>query len=159
MDEKYYLNVLTQDDAIGLLKIPRGTGKDLLTFLKDYSTSKKRDPVGVSSGLWINISREGKGRFSTSYKVSPQMIQKEVDGDIIDIPQISVLSEEILVRLEEECFDLHNLFTVLTCAQVNKMVESDYDPKVVDEVFEAVAASKKAAEEVATDAEEDPFSA
>lgn len=155
MDEKFYLNVLTQDDQIGLLKVPRGTGKDINTFCKEYSEKRKRDPMGVATGVWINISRAGKGRFSTTYKVEAHTIQKEMDGDIVDVPFTSVIPEETLARLTDECFDLHTLFNRVTCDEVTKMVNSGYDPTVIDGIFESYNKKPTSSE---SSVEDDPFS-
>lgn len=155
MAEKVFVNGLTQDGQIGLLGIPRGVGKEAIELIKAYFAKKQRDPLETSGGFWLNFSKNGQGQFNTEYKVAIHKQEKIVDGETVEVEVKAPLSEEILSRMESECFDLSDLYPRITVEQVKRMVDSHYDPTVVSEVYEDVRAAKDAVKE--EDGTHDPF--
>ena len=138
IESKYYVNVVNLQGEIGLLKI----GKNALDLLKTEIENAKKDnagqhPVGsLERGLFFNIRRTNStGNFQdTKYQVT--VYQENVDlgnGRIVKENKTHTMDAAFIARLEDEAFDLSDLYPRPTAAQVERMVKEG--PTAVDEIL------------------------
>jgi len=132
LDSKHYMNVVNENGEIGLLKIPNSAKKALQPIL-DKLKDEGVDPMSVENGRLFNFHRTGKS-LDTVYTVS-------VVTDTIDHPElgkvkkekVSVLSDALLDRLNDEAFKLDQLFPTPSAEEVDRIVNEG--PSAVDEIL------------------------
>ncbi len=92
-----------------------------IRFLIDDLLKNEVDPLGVSGGVWFNITRSGTTFMNTTYSVTP--LQSK--GTIIPAP----LTEDDIQQLKK--FDPLNKQKVeLMVHQLQQLVDTDMDPNV-----------------------------
>lgn len=124
VESKYYVNAISLQGEIGLLKI----GYKAFISLKeeiDRMRSRGVDPLSVDNGRFFNFRRSGKGR-DTIYQITEYLENGEavVNGKnkIIQMEKVHVLDDSILSRLDAEAFHLDKLYPMLTAEQVEEIV-------------------------------------
>ena len=132
LDSKHYMNVVDENGVIGLLKIPN-RAKQALQPVLDKLKSEGVDPMSVDNGRFFNFHRSGKS-LDTVYTVS-------VVKNVIDHPElgkvekdkVSILSDAVLDRLNDEAFKLDQLFPTPSAEEVGRIVTEG--PSAVDEIL------------------------
>lgn len=135
LDRKYHLNVKAADGSIGCLKIPYAAYKDLEDTIKTVRAKYKIDPIAPNEGVWFNFKRRGEVFYEIEYKVEVQMEMVDTPVGKAEVLKNAKLTDEDLSRMETEAFDLGEMYTKVTSEQVQRLVDSDGDPEVVDAVF------------------------
>ncbi len=95
--------------------------------------SRDLNPIASEGGVWFNLEVVKQPQVMHTAHVVNESIP--VNGEQYERVKPAPLSQEVLDRMPTESFDLGNLFTVLTVEQVKLIVDSNYDPEVVDRVF------------------------
>jgi len=126
LDCKHYLNVITLDGEIGLLKIGHRAKLSLDAAINSLR-SKGVEPIGLT-GVYFNINRVvpmGKP-LDTTYTITPYMenIQANVNGQIQIIQQRKSyeLNDVIISRIANEAFELSGMYPTPTAEQVYEIV-------------------------------------
>jgi hypothetical protein len=148
---KGFCNALSNDDKIGQLGIPKGTAKELRAAFAKHMADTQESAVAPSTGVWVKFEKSGKG-FKTEYKQSFETVVQVVGKQKVAVPVQHVLSEEQIERLDAEGFDLKDLFLKPTCEQVARIVDSDYDPVIIDEINKTLWDAKIERERAAAEA-------
>lgn len=142
---KYHLNAMDQEGKIGLLRLPsscitgaQGKGPGGLRDAIEKLVSKygpSCDPVG-QKGAWFNFKKTGSGRYGTNYNTEVVMELKDLPPHgQIEVLKSAPLTDEIKARMANECHDLGKLYTKLTAAQIQQLVDSDGDFEIVEKIF------------------------
>lgn len=132
LDSKHYLNVITLDGKIGLLKIPY-TAKQALQVEIDALKGKGVDPLSVEQGRFFVFNKSGKG-LDTLYTV--KILKEQVNTaeyGTLERDVVHKLTDDIIKRLEKEAFRLDNLFPKPTAAEVERIVNEG--PTAVDQIL------------------------
>jgi hypothetical protein len=150
IDSKHYLNVMTQDGKIGLLKLA-GRGMTALRSLFERLEAQGIDPTGIDNGRFVVINRSGMG-LDTTYDVKElkQSISTEEHG-IVEKSVPHVLTDDIISRLATEAFDLSEIYPRLTSEQVADLVAAQQESEekgglVADSIFGSVSKSSNTTE-------------
>ena len=134
IDSKFYINAITLDGKIGLLKIGIDAMKQIRALKKEYE-QKGQSFIGLK-GLFLNINRSGQG-FGTKYKVTPYLenIQATVNGQEIMAKQEKYyeLTDNIINRLEKEAWNLKDMYPKPTPEEVTRIVNEG--AAAVDEIL------------------------
>jgi len=138
----YDMNVLSQTNQIGLLKIRSKMFQSLV--VEEGKVAKYGIKfASVNNGTWINFHKQGKGATGV-FTATALREDKEVEGTVAQVLRKTPISQEVLNRMQEEAFDLDRIATPLTFEQVKTIVDSiqDYevDQDVVNHVFKSVSA-------------------
>ncbi len=154
LDIRHNLNVLSQDNKIGLLR--------LKTKMWQSFTVKRADlkkfgihPAHAEKGVWLDFHKTGKGSTGL-FQVSPVNEETFENGSVVSKMKIQPLSPDIIKRMETEAFELNKLVRKLSAEEINLLVSSvtdlQYDPDVVDAVFKvpqkAVSAPTESNDEI-----------
>jgi hypothetical protein len=132
LDSKHYLNVITLDGKIGLLKIPY-TAKQALQVEIDALKAKGVDPLSVDQGRFFVFNKSGKG-LDTLYTV--KILKEQVNTaeyGMLERDVVHKLTDDIINRLEKEAFKLQNLFPKISAEEVERIVNEG--PTAVDEIL------------------------
>jgi len=154
IDSKHYLNAMTLDGQIGLLKLGARAMKSLRAL------GKKLEGEGVDitglEGRFVNISRAGTG-LDTEYQVNEykQNVEVEIDGsrELVQRSMPHKLDDSIINRLANEAFELNKIYPEPTSEEVAKMVEAheklergEFTEEQAAAVVEEVLGASKSAE-------------
>lgn len=138
----YDMNVLSQENKIGLLKIRSKMFQSLMVEeekIKKYGVKF----ASTQNGTWINFHKKGKGS-SALFNATAVREDKMVDGESVQVLRKTTITPDVLNRMQEEAFDLDRISTILTHEQVKQIVSGfqDYevDQDIVDQVFKSAVA-------------------
>lgn len=152
LDNKHYLNAMSLDGKIGLLKIGARAMSALREEIKKL-TEAGVDPLSVDNGRSFNFHRSGTG-LDTQYQVTVYKEKKEIEiegqKETVYRDVVHKLDDAVINRLSNEAFELSGMYPELSPEQVEEMVEA-YELDLenfkvnevagatkVDEVFESV---------------------
>ena len=137
LDIRHNLNVLSQGNKIGLLRLKT---KMWQSFGVERERLKKFGihPASSEKGVWLNFNKTGKGS-SGIFTVSSVNEESFENGSVVSKMKIQPLSPDVVKRMETEAFELDKLVRVLTKEEItlltSSIVDYQYDPEVVDAVF------------------------
>lgn len=136
MEKRYFLNAMSLDGKIGLLKIPHKAKVALDEEIKKLR-SKGVNPLGVNDGRFFVFSNVGMGT-DTSYSV--RVYEESID--VAGIGQVKKemshsLSNEVLSRLASEAFELDKLYVKPSASQVQAMVDNP-SPENVEAIMDTL---------------------
>jgi len=135
----YDMNVLSQTNQIGLLKIKSKMFQSLQIEEKNVAKYGIKS-ASMQNGTWINFKKTGSGSTG-NFTASAVREDKEIEGTIAQVLRKTPITQDVINRMAEEAFDLSKVSTQLTHDQVKTLVSaiSDYevDQTVVDQVFMA----------------------
>lgn len=147
-DKSYYLNVLTPNNEIGVLKIKYTSWQAFLERLDELS-KEGVDPinVGPENGIFFDFKRkkDDKGKVVYTVDVATRTSKDPNSGKTIKEYMSAPIDENILKRMETEAQDLTKLFTQLTPDQ--QALVATLDPQTIDRVFQKGQAVDVPAEE------------
>lgn len=138
LEKRYFLNAMTLDGKIGLLKIPHKAKVALDEEIKKLR-SKGVNPLGVNDGRFFVFSNVGVGTDTTySVRVYEETI------DVAGIGQVKKemahsLSNDVLSRLATEAFELDKLYVKPSASQVQAMVDNP-SPENVEAIMDTLRA-------------------
>lgn len=136
LEKRYFLNAMTLDGKIGLLKIPHKAKVALDEEIKKLR-SKGVNPLGVNDGRFFVFSNVGMGTDTTySVRVYEETI------DVAGIGQVKKemahsLSNDVLTRLSTEAFELDKVYVKPSAAQVQSMVDNP-SPENVEAIMDSL---------------------
>lgn len=155
----HFLNVMRPDGQIGRLFIKIKAKQALDITIKELR-GEGYSPAGIANGVWLDFIRIGMGRNDTTYQVRAAEETMEVNGRKMKSIKTSALSAEVLERMKTEAWDLSNYYKDLSFNEIQMLVQSDGDPKIVDSVFGAPTVQDSApSDEGEQDFEEPPMNA
>lgn len=143
VESKHFLNAISLDGKIGLLKLGSRAFKQLKALGQELE-GQGVDICGVEGGRYVNINRTGSG-MDTIYKVTEYKVNKEVEIDgVKEVVQRSMphnLDDSIIGRLAKEAFELDKLYPTPTSEEVAEIVNAvetlseEEAAKVVDRIL------------------------
>lgn len=133
-DRKWEMAVMLEDERFAFLTLSHKSTVKLEAFIKKMKDERQIDPLKLSEGLWIEITRTGTGtQADDSFDFVPEMI--EVQGQRIPVPKKAPLSRAQIDRALEVLPPLDEINVKLTPAQIERLVECSGDPEEVDAIF------------------------
>lgn len=136
LEKRYFLNAMTLDGKIGLLKIPHKAKVALDEEIKKLR-AKGVNPLGVNDGRLFVFSNVGVGTDTTySVRVYEETINVDGIGQVKKEMSHS-LSNDVLARLPSEAFELDRLYVKPSAAQVQAMVDNP-SPANVEMIMESL---------------------
>jgi hypothetical protein len=121
VDNNHHMNVIGLDNNIGGLKI-RYKAKLALDEEIKKLRAQGIDPLSLEDGRFFVFTRTGTSN-DTAFKVSVYTESLDVPGiGKVDRQVVHKVTPEILLRLEEEGFDLDDIAPKLTAEEVAKIV-------------------------------------
>jgi hypothetical protein len=157
LDKKHYMNAISLDGKIGILKIPHKSKLALDAEMKRLE-SEGIDPLSAEDGRFFNFNRSGRG-LDTIHQVRVHEETVTENGRRIKTEKVHILTDDILSRLEKEAsLNLRNLYRVATEEQVRQIVEADMknDLTQIDDVLGIKAQRQEAASTSPEVTEEEP---
>lgn len=138
-DAKHYMNAIDLNGNIGLFKIGHKGYQALQAKIKAIKERDGIDPLGIETGRYFIFSRTGQGR-DTLYTVEEYKKKQEMTGPdgqtvVADVSFNHVIDENIINRLEDEAFELLDVYPSVTPEEEKLIVEGG--PAGVDQVFNA----------------------
>jgi hypothetical protein len=136
LEKRYFLNAMTLDGKIGLLKIPHKAKVALDEEIKKLR-SKGVNPLGINDGRFFVFSNVGMGTDTTySVRVYEETI------DVAGIGQVKKemahsLSNDVLTRLSTEAFELDKVYVKPSAAQVQAMVDNP-SPENIEAIMDSL---------------------
>lgn len=134
LDAKFYLNAVSLNGTIGLLKLNK-TQMDLLKVEIKKLQNKGIDPLSVDKGVFFVFSKSNDtGNIKDwSFKVGTYLEESD-DGSMRRV--YHNLDEEFVNRLSREAFELSGMYPTLTPEQVEEIVSAGEDhAEVVDRIL------------------------
>jgi hypothetical protein len=143
-DSKWYVNVLKNNGEIGRLSFAHVYKKQLdiqIEKLVNPPKGKKPvDPIAAEEGVIFNFFyKKGnqKTRVQTVEVFQEEVTVKGADGEdlAVNVVKKLPLTENLLARLEDEAWDLVGMNKVLTQAEIQNLVDSNFDAALVDAYY------------------------
>lgn len=135
LEKKYHVNAVNLKGEIGLLKIGYKAMKSLEAQIKKLR-DEGIDALGMENGIYFNIERSGKGR-DTLYQVTvyTEKVEANVNGEtqLIDRRKTHTMDDAFIARLDDEAFELDNMYPAPTAEEVEQIVNGG--PEALDAVF------------------------
>lgn len=122
-DAKHYLNVISINGEIGLLKIGHKAKLALDTEITKLR-EKGIDPLSLENGRFFNFHRSNPtGNFrDTNYQVTVYRENVQIDGKTYEQEKVHVIDDSIISRLSEEAFELADMYPAPTAEEVERLV-------------------------------------
>lgn len=157
LDKKHYMNVMTLDGKIGILKIPHKAKLALDIAIKGLE-SEGVDPISVEDGRFFKFSRSGSG-LDTVHQVSIYKEKIKVEGvGNVEKELVHSLTDAMINRLSSEAsLNLTKLAPIITPAQVEAIVKGDIqkDFTAIDSIFPKSSRNQGTSEESVEEEVED----
>lgn len=157
LDKKHYMNAISLDGKIGILKIPHKSKLALDAEMKRLE-SEGIDPLSAEDGRFFNFNRSGRG-LDTIHQVRVHEETVTENGRRIKTEKVHVLTDDILSRLEKEAsLNLRNLYRAVTEEQVRQIVEADMknDLTQIDDILGIKARGQETSSTSTEATEEEP---
>lgn len=133
-DGKYYVNAVSQEGKIVVLKLPK-TAKDAFEARSEKLTKEEAiDPSGVN-GIYLNFIRTGEGK-ETKYSVEPYLMT-DPNNPRAKVYKDHTLSPEFVSRLKTEARDLSKLYTPISLEDMSTLVSASEEerPVIMGRIF------------------------
>lgn len=147
LDAKYYMNAVSLDGKIGLLKL-NSTQKNALEAEIDKLTKQGIDPLAIEGGIYFNFTKSNATGMvkDWTFSVAPYL-QNQEDGSLRRVTH--TMDQAFIDRLSSEAFELSGMYPALTAEQVEEIVQAgDNHAAIVDKYLgkaeEAAPAETKA---------------
>lgn len=138
VDKKYYVNAMTLDGTLGILKVPYKAMEALRQEIKRQESAGV-DVRDVENGRFMLFRRSGTG-LDTIHQVATYREKIQVQGlGEVEKEKVATLSNDILARLKDEVsLNLKNIVRVLSVDEVTRLVKADMagDMATVDSILD-----------------------
>lgn len=136
-ERRFWLNVIGQDNSIGLLSIPSKSFTALRSLLDEYS-EKGYDLTGIK-GMFLDFRKISQYKGDNQVQYPVDFFREVVPGgtDMTEKPKVHELTAEIITRLRTEASDLADLFKKLNSEQIDTLVNAEGPARsaLVDAMF------------------------
>lgn len=110
----YAYNACDQAGTVGILELKSTAHKAMKKMMNQYIKEHGQDPTSLGcedddSGVWFNISKEGKGK-DTEYSVSFNQTRQKMNGQLVKIDDRSSLPEHVISNYESLAYDLSSIY-------------------------------------------------
>jgi hypothetical protein len=132
LDSKYYVNAVSLDGKIGLLKI-NSTQMNMLKAEIDKLLKSGIDPLGLEAGIYFNFTKSNATGMvkDWTFSVAPHY-ENQADGSLRRVTH--TMDQTFIDRLSGEAFELSGMYPMLTPGQVEQLVKAgDNHGALVDE--------------------------
>jgi len=111
----YAYNACDQSGSVGLLELKSTGHKAMKKMMNQYIKDYGQDPTSLGSeetdsGVWFNISKEGKGK-DTEYGVAFHQTRQKMNGQLVKIDDRTALPENVVANYESLAYDLNSIYT------------------------------------------------
>jgi len=111
----YAYNACDQAGSVGLLEIKSTAHKAMKKMMNQYIKDYGQDPTSLNSdendsGVWFNITKEGKGK-DTEYGVVFHQTRQKMNGQLVKIDDRTALPEHVVNNYESLAYDLNSIYT------------------------------------------------
>jgi len=110
----YAYNACDQSGSVGLLELKSTGHKAMKKMMNQYIKDYSQDPTSLGSeetdsGVWFNISKEGKGK-DTEYGVTFHQTRQKMNGQLVKIDDRTALPENVVANYESLAYDLNSIY-------------------------------------------------
>ena len=133
LDKKWYLNALSPAGEIVRLAIPHKMYQSLMEVIQEL-LKMGVDPIAANKGVFLNFKRTGMG-LNTVHRCTVEKETFMVDGQPAERIKLAPLTEETLNKMQQEGWDLSNMFRDLPDSEIQRLINGNGDTDVVDSVF------------------------
>lgn len=110
----YSYNACDQAGTVGILELKSTAHKAMKKMMNQYIKEHGQDPTSLGSedddsGVWFNISKEGKGK-DTEYSVAFNQTRQKMNGTLVKIDDRSALPEHVANNYESLAYDLGSIY-------------------------------------------------
>lgn len=110
----YSYNACDQSGSVGILELKSTAHKAMKKMMNQYIKDYGQDPTSLSSdeddsGVWFNISKEGKGK-DTEYSVGFHQTRQKMNGQLVKIDDRSPLPEHVVANYDSLAYDLNSIY-------------------------------------------------
>lgn len=147
----YYFNALSQDGKVGVLKVSKTAGDDLISVMSEC-VKKNFNPASLKKGCYMNLQKRKTGNRTTDVEVKSQPLRvtkTDADGNPVEKIELSELQPEIM----KSAVDLFTLYERKTADEMKRLLKGDttiFDRKDRDEAPASAASAPESPAPVAT---------
>jgi hypothetical protein len=110
----YAYNACNQAGSVGILELKSTAHKAMKKMMNQYIKEHGQDPTSLGSeeedsGVWFNISKEGKGK-ETEYNVAFNQTRQKMNGTLVKIDDRSPLPEQVVANYDNLAYDLNSIY-------------------------------------------------
>ena len=110
----YSYNACDQSGSVGILELKSTAHKAMKKMMNQYIKDYGQDPTSLSSeeddsGVWFNISKDGKGK-DTEYSVGFHQTRQKMNGQLVKIDDRSSLPEHVVANYDSLAYDLNSIY-------------------------------------------------
>ena len=117
----YIYNAVDNQGKLGRLSLKKTAHEGVIKLFQEYINEFNSDPTSLNSdsseegdsydsGVWINIIKEGQGRYNTEYSVSFAMKKIKENGKTFEIKDTTPLPEAIVKNYNSVGYDLFDAY-------------------------------------------------
>lgn len=145
-DSKNYLNVMSGDGKIGVLRLPYKHYEALKVRLTDLQSNWKIDATGMN-GIFLNFGKSSpyKGSIEVTFTVDAYM-EKMTDAN--GMPQMTFkfhqITQDLINKMEKECQDLSLLYQEATFDVIKDIADNFENKEAVKAICERAFGKKEA---------------
>lgn len=145
-DSKNYLNVMSGDGKIGVLRLPYKHYEALKVRLTDLQSNWKIDATGMN-GIFLNFGKSSpyKGSTDVTFTVDSYM-EKMTDAN--GMPQMTFkfhqITQDLINKMEKECQDLSLLFQEASFDVIKEIADNFENREAVQAICERAFGKKEA---------------
>jgi hypothetical protein len=118
----FLLNASNKAGEIGILEIPKTALEAAKDLFQQYQNRYNKNPVSLTTGVWLVFSRTGKG-FNTTYSVEfNKTILTLPDGDQVEKLDTSPLAANIVENYQKLAYDIHKMYPPVASSDLKKIL-------------------------------------
>lgn len=124
VDKKYHMNVIDLNGTIYDLQLGYKDFNQLKALRKELQSEEGIDIVSVKDGIFVEMSKSGRGLDTVTSMKAYQEVTVDADGkrsrDFKKLP----ITPDLFPKLEREAHDLDSLYPLVTVEQIQDMVDN-----------------------------------
>lgn len=122
----YAYNACDQAGSVGILELKSTAHKAMKKAMNQYIKDYGQDPTSLNfeeddSGVWFNISKDGKGK-ETEYGVTCHQTRQKMNGQIVKIDDRTALPEHVVSNYESLAYNLNSIYQRKTYDELYSML-------------------------------------
>lgn len=127
----FLYNAANKQGDTGMLELTKTAHEAVIELFSSYIKKYDKDPTSLKDGVWLEITREGKG-FKTKYSVSLHRVTvKDADGELMEKLDRTPLAENILNNFEKLAVDIHSLYKPVPSTDLQRILNGEPVDKVL----------------------------
>lgn len=141
LSRKWYVNAIDTSGKIGQLQFAHAYYKQLELHINDLALPKVKgrkpiDPISPDGGVVFNFFYKKGNQKTRMQTVSiKKNVKTTAEGEEVEVTAMFPLSDAIINRYKTEYSDLGKIARTFTPAQIKAIVDSGFDPSLVESIY------------------------